>query len=499
MKRTIILIAALVLGVLLIGGSFLGKGSGGWQENYDLGARYLSEGNYQEAILAFTAAIDIDPKRAEGYLGRAEAYEGLAGTQEGQEREDTFLLAAEDYVRAMELGASEAEFGERAADAFFQAGAYEKAAPYYEKILETTGDGSGLGRIYGVTGDERYLETLRAAWPEAALRAYGELLGADGSQAFALADLDRDGTPELIRGEAAEQTELGVLTPMGYTLYTWRDGGARELYSGYVDVWMNPTIYVSQDGAVVNEGHGTSAGYELQYVQWTGSAVVSHDLYSYDISDGEGDMVFEYQVDGTVVPESEFEVRRAACTQGLAPLIFHRNTAENLLALLRTEFRGLTDEALVAAVTDSVWWLNECAQETFGVECDWDNAIQGGEPTYSTYYPVTNYASAEAVRAEAERYVAADYLAALPEDLQMVDGRLCLVRGGRGYGVISYDIATLGVVENRGDRCVIACDRYYFDMLDCRAELSLEEVDGDWRVTGVSYQGAAIAFDSPVN
>ena len=95
MKRTIILIAALVLGVLLIGGSFLGKGSGGWQENYDLGARYLSEGNYQEAILAFTAAIDIDPKRAEGYLGRAEAYEGLAGTQEGQEREDTFLLAAE--------------------------------------------------------------------------------------------------------------------------------------------------------------------------------------------------------------------------------------------------------------------------------------------------------------------------------------------------------------------------------------------------------------------
>ena len=112
---------------------------------------------------------------------------------------------------------------------------------------------------------------------------------------------------------------------------------------------------------------------------------------------------------------------------------------------------------------------------------------------------MTNYASAEAVRAEAERYVAADYLAALPEDLQMVDGRLCLVRGGRGYGVISYDIATLGVVENRGDRCVIACDRYYFDMLDCRAELSLEEVDGDWRVTGVSYQGAAIAFDSPVN
>lgn len=33
-----------------------------WQEQYDLGVRYLSEGNYEEAILAFTAAIEIDPK-----------------------------------------------------------------------------------------------------------------------------------------------------------------------------------------------------------------------------------------------------------------------------------------------------------------------------------------------------------------------------------------------------------------------------------------------------
>ena len=33
-----------------------------WQEQYDLGVRYLSEGNYEEAVIAFTAAIEIDPK-----------------------------------------------------------------------------------------------------------------------------------------------------------------------------------------------------------------------------------------------------------------------------------------------------------------------------------------------------------------------------------------------------------------------------------------------------
>ena len=36
-----------------------------WQEQYDRGVRYLEDGNYEEAIIAFTAAIEIDPKRAE--------------------------------------------------------------------------------------------------------------------------------------------------------------------------------------------------------------------------------------------------------------------------------------------------------------------------------------------------------------------------------------------------------------------------------------------------
>lgn len=48
-----------------------------WQEKYDLGVRYLSEGNYEEAIIAFTAAIEIDPKHQEAYISLADAYIGL--------------------------------------------------------------------------------------------------------------------------------------------------------------------------------------------------------------------------------------------------------------------------------------------------------------------------------------------------------------------------------------------------------------------------------------
>ena len=47
----------------------------GWQAKYDLGVRYLSEGKYEEAILAFEAAIKIDPKNADAYRKLAEAYE----------------------------------------------------------------------------------------------------------------------------------------------------------------------------------------------------------------------------------------------------------------------------------------------------------------------------------------------------------------------------------------------------------------------------------------
>ena len=50
------------------------KPASAWQEQYDLGVRYLSEGNYKEAILAFTAAIDIDPKQADAYVKLADVY-----------------------------------------------------------------------------------------------------------------------------------------------------------------------------------------------------------------------------------------------------------------------------------------------------------------------------------------------------------------------------------------------------------------------------------------
>ena len=46
------------------------------QEQLDLGYRYLTELNYEKAVAAFEAAIEIDPQNVEAYLGLIDAYKG---------------------------------------------------------------------------------------------------------------------------------------------------------------------------------------------------------------------------------------------------------------------------------------------------------------------------------------------------------------------------------------------------------------------------------------
>lgn len=81
MKRIICLFLSLclMLSLAACGGSkaeeFPAEDALAWQEQYDLGIKYLSDGNYEEAIIAFIAAIEIDPKLPDAYRKAAEAYE----------------------------------------------------------------------------------------------------------------------------------------------------------------------------------------------------------------------------------------------------------------------------------------------------------------------------------------------------------------------------------------------------------------------------------------
>ena len=106
-----------------------GQKASTWQEQYDLGVRYLSEGNYDEAIIAFTAAIEIDPKRAPAYVGRGDAYIGSGETEEN-------LAAAQtDYEQAIELDETNAKAYLGLAEVYMRRGEYNKAREILENAL----------------------------------------------------------------------------------------------------------------------------------------------------------------------------------------------------------------------------------------------------------------------------------------------------------------------------------------------------------------------------
>ncbi len=103
-----------------------------WQESYDLGMRYLSEGNYAEAIIAFDKAIKIDPKQPMAYVGRADAHIGSGET------DDNLALAFADYTAAIELDETNANAWLGLADVYIRQGEFDKAMETLQEALVKT-------------------------------------------------------------------------------------------------------------------------------------------------------------------------------------------------------------------------------------------------------------------------------------------------------------------------------------------------------------------------
>lgn len=526
-----------------------------WQSRYDLGVRYLSDGRYEEAILAFTAAIEIDPKNAQAYEQRGDAYWELAQSAQGSEQTDAYRSAAEDYESAMQWGSETDELYRRAADAYYGAQDYEKAESYYEKLLEKDEDvlarliecsralGTGkelakrLQARYLETGEERYLQALCELWPQEALRAYAALLGTDGTMGFALVDLDEDGTPELICGEinTGVQSEQIVLTD--YRLYTWKNGQTAELYHGFVDGWFYPDVRVTTAGAIVNNGHGTSGSYVLQYVHWDGVQIEHHDFWSYAKTE---DMAGEraYYLDDVEVSEAVFDERLAACTEGDEyVLYFLANTPENCRKYLRDSIQAsrqpeqpqLNEQELLALLQENLAWLNAVEDELFFVELrgascmavvSYENGQYGAikrlvpegnsadieqtlaedeaiDPAYRSFSPISNYSSKEQILNTLRDYMDVDSLGimqspyatvsdVLNDNVWEFNGGLYLVRGGRGYGVFTYDPQTLKIVSFDETTCEAECDLMRFgDYFDSVQTISFEKRSGRWIITHI--------------
>lgn len=74
MSKKLSLVLILMLFVLTACQSVTAIISDPYKEQINLGYKFIEEGNYEEAILAFNKAIEINIKRDEAYLGLAETY-----------------------------------------------------------------------------------------------------------------------------------------------------------------------------------------------------------------------------------------------------------------------------------------------------------------------------------------------------------------------------------------------------------------------------------------
>lgn len=527
-----------------------------WQTQYDLGVRYLSEGNYEEAIIAFTAAIEIDPKNAEVYEQRGNAYWELAQGTRGSEQTTAYRCAAEDYELAMQWGSETDALYRRTADAYYGAQDYEKAESYYEKIFEKDEDAlvrliecsrelgkekelaKRLQTYYRETGEEKYLKALCELWPQEVLYGYGELLGTDGTMGFALVDLDENGIPELICGEIDTEVQFEQIALDDYTLYTWQNNQVVELFNGFVDTWMNPDVRVTTVGAVVNNGHGTSGSYVLQYVHWDGVQIEHHDFWSYaKTEDMSGERA--YYFDNVEVSEAVFDERLAACTEGDDGYVlrFFANTPENCRDYLHygiqtsqttAEEPQLSEQELLALLRENVEWLNAVEQETFFVECQesymavvfYENGQYGKikrlvptpastselegtlaeneaiDPAYLSFGQITNYSSKEQILNSLRDYMDVDSLGimqspyatvsdVLDDNVWELYGEIYLVRGGRGYGIYDYDLQTLKIVSFDETTCKAECDLVRMDNVRSVQTISFEKRNGRWIIVHV--------------
>ena len=100
-KFPVLAVIAVILAVLAAGMLFLVLAPGPrmhWA--LTIGEKYLTQGNYEQAVTMFTRAIQVDDRAEAAYLGRAEAYTQL-GDNEAAEADLTFIID--------ELGTEDAE------------------------------------------------------------------------------------------------------------------------------------------------------------------------------------------------------------------------------------------------------------------------------------------------------------------------------------------------------------------------------------------------------
>ena len=148
----IVIIIAVAAGVII----FNSTDGARFRKQLNLGQRYLSEMNYEEAVVAFNQAIEINPRNADAYLGLADAYIGLGDEEAALAALKKGYEATGDERLKAWIDEMEAEMAERGAGTSETAEESDEITRRLEEIYETIFYGSGAINS-GVSGREHFL------------------------------------------------------------------------------------------------------------------------------------------------------------------------------------------------------------------------------------------------------------------------------------------------------------------------------------------------------
>ena len=249
-----------------------------WKEQYDLGMRYLEEGNYKEAVVAFTVAIEIEPNEAAVYLSRAKAYLSL------EETEENTALALADYQQSMDLDDTIVDAYLGIADIYSRQGDYDAALEIlHAGVGKTDGDDLIAAQIEDnpLNGwQEAYI-----AYLEGIERTYDEFSGVY-MDTYMFLNINGDSVPELY-------VDFGVRAA-GAILCTYFDGNVSEQIMGTLSFiegqnrFMNSgggmdvyyeDIYCIEDGAFVLLGEGDYGAEDNTNIQYDSAGNPIYDYY----------------------------------------------------------------------------------------------------------------------------------------------------------------------------------------------------------------------------
>ncbi len=250
-----------------------------YAEQIDLGRRYLTEQKYEEAIVAFGKAIEIDPRKPEAYLELAEAYTAFDEYEKAAVvLEEGYKVTKDEKIAELRIKIKSRQQMEKPDESIFSGEpetAVTKEADAESLVEENIY--KGILDQYWLAVSERWNRQLLSEEGLCYLCSYNEELSQIG---YALMDIDGNGVKELLIGGV----ETGNDEKMFYDLYTIIDNEAVQIAtSGERDRY-----YLCSNSKIANEGSGGAGASKNAYYDFDG-ARGAMSLIEAVIYDGEYD------------------------------------------------------------------------------------------------------------------------------------------------------------------------------------------------------------------